>query len=411
METGGHIGDPILKGRRKEMRDVSIVGVGMHPWGKWPERKFVEFGLVAAKNALKDANMEWKDVQFLVGGSTTYSGIPGVMDGSVLTEEMGWTGIPVINHYNACATGAYSVDVARARIMSGLCDVALCVGMDSAPKGFFGPTETKDPNDLDILRFKMGATNPAYFAMYARRRMEECGTTEEDLAAVKVKNSRHGLHNPYARYRKEFTREEVLASPMVADPLRLYELCATSDGAAAVILANTEVAKRFNSNPLSIAAVSAISPRYPDAIINLPRVSTDSTSNVAPDRRYQKMVADMAYEDAGIGPEDLDFAEVYDLSSAWELDWYEYIGLCEPGGAERLLRDRDTALGGRIPVNPSGGLSCFGEAAPAQGLAQLCELVWQLRGTAGKRQVEGAKVGLSINFGLQGNCSCMILKK
>jgi len=393
------------------MKDVAIIGVGMHPWGKWPERKFVEFGLVAARNALKDANLEWKDIQFVVGGSTMYSGTPGVLDGSCLTEEMGWPGIPVINHYNACATGAYSLDIARARILAGLCDIALCVGMESTPKGFFGPTETKDPKDLDMLRFKMGATNPTYFGLYARRRMEEYGTTEADLARVKVKNSRNAVHNPYARYRKEFAMEEVLNSPMVAYPLRLYELCATSDGAAAVILSSMEVAKKYTSTPITVAAISAVSPQYPDAIINLPRVSTDSTHTTVPERRYPKYVAEKAYEEASIGPEDLDLAELYDLSSAWELDWYEYIGLCEPGGAERLLNEGVTALEGKIPTNTSGGLASFGEAAPAQALAQICEIVWQLRGTAGKRQVKQAKVGLSINFGLQGNCSCVILKR
>jgi acetyl-CoA acetyltransferase len=393
------------------MKDVAILGVGMHPWGKWPEKQFLEYGLVAANNALKDANLEWTDIQFVVGGSTTYSGTPGVLDGSCLTEAMGWSGIPVINHYNACATGAYSLDVARARILAGLCDIALCVGMDSAPKGFFGPTETKDPQDLDMLRFKIGATNPTYFALYARRRMEEYGTTEADLAKVKVKNSRYGLHNPNARYRKEFTMEEVLNSPMVSYPLRLYELCATSDGAAAVILSSMEVAKRYTSKPITVAAISVVSPHYPDAIINLPRVSTDSTYSTVPEQRYQKYVASKAYEEAGIGPEDLDLAELYDLSSAWELDWYEDIGLCKPGEAERLLNDGETAIGGRIPTNTSGGLSSFGEAAPAQALAQICELVWQLRGAAGKRQVEGAKVGLSINFGLQGNASCVIVKR
>lgn len=393
------------------MKDVAVLGVGMHPWGKWPEKKFVEYGLVAVTNALQDANLEWKDIQFVVGGSTMYSGTPGVLSGSCLAEAMGWTGVPVVNHYNACATGSYSLDVARAHILAGFCDIALCVGMDSAPKGFFAPTQTSDEEDLDTLRFRIGATNPTYFGLYARRRMEEYGTTERDLALVKVKNSRHGVHNPNARYKKEFSIEEVLNSPMVADPLRLYELCATSDGAAAVILCSMEVARRYTRNPITIAAVSAVSPHYPDAIINLPRVSTDSTYSKSQDMKYQRYVAQKAFEEAGMGPEDLDLAELYDLSSAWELDWYEYIGLCKPGEAERLLRDGETSLGGKIPTNTSGGLSSFGEAAPAQALAQVCELVWQLRGMAGKRQVSGAKTGLAINFGLQGNASSVILKK
>ena len=147
------------------MREVAILGVGMHPWGKWPEKSFLDFGRVATKNALKDANIQWKDIQFVVGGSTVYSGTRGVLDGSCVTEDLGWPGIPVVNHYNACATGAYSLDIARARIMAGLCDIAICVAMESTPKGFFGPTETRDPQDLDMLRFKLGATNPAYFAL------------------------------------------------------------------------------------------------------------------------------------------------------------------------------------------------------------------------------------------------------
>jgi len=383
----------------------------MHPWGKWPEKKFVDYGLVAADSALKDAHLEWKDIQFIASGSTIYSGTPGVLAGSVLAEQMGWTGIPVTSNYNACASGAYAMDVARARILAGLCDIALCVGMDWAPKGFFAPAESKDPKDLDVLRFKLGATNPTYFGLYAMRRMQNYGTTETDLAKVKVKNSRHGLHNPYARFRKEFTIEEVLNSPMVASPLRLYMLCATSDGAAAVILSSMEVAKKYTSKPVTIAAISAISPRYPGAIIDVPRLSTDSTCSSQPELHFQQEVPRKAYEEAGIGPEDLDLAEVYDLTSAYELDWYEYIGLCKPGEAERLLNDGVTTIGGKIPVNPSGGLSCLGEAHPAQAIAQVCELVWQLRGEAGARQVEGAKVGLTINFGLQGNASSVIVKR
>lgn len=392
-------------------REVAILGVGMHPWGKWPEKKFVEFGEVAASNALEDAGLTWNDIQFVAGGSTVYSGTPGVLAGSCITEDLGWRGIPVINNYNACATGAYAMDIARSRILAGMCDIAMCIAMDSTPKGFFGPTETNDPKDLDMLRFKMGATNPTYFALYAQRRMYEYGTTHEDLARVKVKNSIHGLHNPNARFRKEYTIEEVLNSPLVADPLTLYEMCTTSDGAAAVILASMDVAKKYTSNPVKVAAISVVSPQYPDSIINIPRISTESTFNVLPKDRFQKTVADKAYEESGIGPEDVNFAEVYDLTSAWELDWYEFISLCKPGEAERLLNDGETSMGGKVPVNPSGGLSCFGEAAPAQGLAQLCELVWQLRGEAEKRQVEGAKVGLAANFGLSGNCSCTILKK
>ena len=317
--------------------------------------------------------------------------------------------------YAACASGAQAINNARAQILAGLCDVALVVGADTTPKGFFKPVGGDRKDDPDWLRFHlMGATNPTYFALYARRRMELFGATEADFAAVKVKNARHGLANPYARYRKEVTADEVLASPMVADPLRLLEICATSDGGAALVLCSTEFARRHAGGQelVTIDAVSTVTPGFPQAIIEMPNFSTDSSvaaSTVGP--TFKESVALAAYEEAGIGPEDVDLAEVYDLSSALELDWYEDIGLCKQGEAEKLLRDGDTTLGGRVPVNASGGLSCFGEAIPAQAIAQVCELVWQLRGRAVGRQVEGAKVGVTANQGLFGHGSSVIVSR
>ncbi|HEY2428167.1 MAG TPA: lipid-transfer protein, partial [Acidimicrobiales bacterium] len=264
------------------------------------------------------------------------------------------------------------------------------------------------------LRFHLlGATNPTYFALYARRRMEQYGATPADFAKVKVKNARHGLGNPNARYRKEVTVEEVLASPVVADPLHLLEICATSDGGAAVILSSMGFAERHGiDRPARVSAVSTVTPTFPNSVIEMPNFATDSGAAVAPpERTFRDSIAAAAYEEAGVGPEDLDLAEVYDLSSALELDWYENIGLCKEGEAERLLNDGDTTLGGRIPVNPSGGLACFGEAIPAQAIAQVCELAWQVRGQAAGRQVEGARVGLSINQGLFGHGSSVIVTR
>ncbi len=155
-----------------------------------------------------------------------------------------------------------------------------------------------------------------------------------------------------------------------------------------------------------------MTPTFPNAVIEMPNFATDSGAAAAqPERTFRDSIAAAAYDEAGIGPEDLDVAEVYDLSSALELDWYENIGLCKEGEAERLLNDGDTTIGGRIPVNPSGGLACFGEAIPAQAIAQVCELTWQLRGQAEGRQVEGATVGLSINQGLFGHGSSVIVKR
>ena len=389
--------------------EVAVLGIGMHPWGKWG-RNFVEYGVHAIQAALKDAQLDWRDVEFLAGGETVRNGYPGYVSAATFAKAMGWTGIPVASCYSACASGATAMEVARTRILAGMCDVALVVGADTTPKGFLAPAKGERQLDPDWLRFRLlGATNPTYFGLYARRRMDLFGATEQDFAHIKVKNSRHGYKNPNARYKKIFTEEEVLESPMVADPLRLFEICATSDGGAAVILSSMEFARKRNAKAVKVAAISTVTPPFPNTVIDMPEFTTDSAAGIgAPDRGFKDSIAWAAYEEAGIGPEDLSLAEVYDLSSALELDWYEDIGLCKPGEAERLLRDGDTTVGGRIPVNPSGGLGCFGEAVPAQALAQVCELVWQLRGEAGDRQVKGAKVGITANQGLFGHGSSVI---
>ncbi len=393
--------------------EVAALGVGMHPWGKWG-RNFVEYGVHAIKAALKDADIDWKDVEFVAGGETVRNGYPGYVAGATFAKAMGWTGIPISSSYAACASGAQALESARTRILAGMCDVAVVVGADTTAKGFLAPSKGERVLDPDWLRFRLlGATNPTYFGLYARRRMDLFGATEADFAHIKAKNSKHGYKNPNARFKKLFTEEDVLASPMVSDPLRLFEICATSDGGAAVVLTSMDYARKKGiANPVKVAAISTITPTFPDTLIDMPNFTTDSAAGISvPDRGFKDSIAFAAYEEAGIGPEDLSLAEVYDLSSALELDWYENIGLCKPGEAEALLRSGDTAIGGRIPVNPSGGLGCFGEAVPAQALAQVCELVWQLRGQAVDRQVEGARVGITANQGLFGHGSSVLCVK
>ena len=413
------------------MTDVIVAGVGMHPWGKWG-RSFVSYGVAAARAALEDAGVDWTEVQYVVGGETVRNGYPGYVAGSTFAQALGWNGARVATSYAACATGAQALDTARARIMAGLCDVALVVGADTTPKGFLAPNAGDRPDDADWLRFRLlGATNPAYFGLYARRRIDLHGATSEDFARVKVKNAQHGLLNPNARYRKAVTVEEVLASPIVADPLHLLDICATSDGGAAVVLTSADYARRRlpGVKPLRLRAVSTVTPTFPKTVVDLPDIATDSTTAVAAPSNhpatapsglgsaetsplqlgFRASIAAAAYEESGLGPDDLSLAEVYDLSTALELDWYEDIGLCKTGEAERLVRNGETTLGGRIPVNPSGGLASFGEAVPAQALAQVCEVAWQLRGRAGDRQVPGAAVGLTANQGLFGHGSAVIL--
>jgi acetyl-CoA acetyltransferase len=391
--------------------EVAILGVGMHPWGKWG-RNFVDYGVSAAQAALVDADIDHSRIDFLAAGETIRNGYPGFVAASSFAQALGYTGIPISSNYAACASGSQAMEAARTRILAGLCDVALVVGADTTPKGFLAPNKGERVLDPDWLRFRLlGATNPTYFGLYARRRMDLYGATERDFAQVKVKNSRHGHQNPFARYQKIYTEEEVLASPLVSAPLRLLEICATSDGAAAVVLSSLEFARQRATRFPRIAAISTITPTYPDTWIDMPKFATDSAAGIpAPDRGFKDSIAYAAYEEAGLGPEDMSMAEVYDLSSALELDWYENIGLCKPGEAERLLRSGETTLGGRVPVNPSGGLGCFGEAVPAQAIAQVCELVWQLRGQAEGRQVENAKAGITANQGLFGHGSSVIVK-
>jgi acetyl-CoA acetyltransferase len=377
--------------------------------------------LAAARDALDDAGLTWRDMQFVSGADTIRNGYPGFVSGATFAQALGWTGARVSSVYAACASGAVAIANARAQILAGLCDVALVVGADTTPKGFFAPVGGERRDDPDWLRFHlMGATNPTYFALYARRRMDRFGATEEDFAQVKVKNARHGLANQYARYRKEVTVDEVLASPMVADPLRLLEICATSDGGAALVLSSMDFARRHSGGAapfVTIDAVSTVTPSFPNTVIEMPNFATDSAAALSAPlgdtaaSGFRPSIASAAYAEAGIGPEEVNLAEVYDLSSALELDWYEDIGLCGEGEAEKLLRDGVTSLGGRVPVNPSGGLSCFGEAIPAQAIAQVCECVWQLRGDANGHQVEGARVAVTANQGLFGHGSSVLLRR
>ncbi|MBT96109.1 MAG: lipid-transfer protein [Acidimicrobiaceae bacterium] len=393
--------------------EIAVLGVGMHKWGKFPGKTFVDIGVEAANSALDDSGIGWDEIQFLSGANTVRNGYPGWVSASTFANALGFQGCQIASSYAACASGATALSIARSQILSGICDVALVIGADQVEKGMFAPVPGERPNDVDWLRFRlMGLSNPAYFGMFARRRMALYGDRQDDFAAVKVKNSQHGVNNPNARYAKEFTIDDVNASPVVADPLRLLEICSTSDGGAALVVSSLEYARKKGFKDLvKIAGISTVSPVYPNAIIDMPYFASDSwVSSGDKDHTFKNQIAQHAYKEAGIKPSDLDFAEVYDLSSAYELDWYEHIGLCEKGKARELLHNGDTRIGGKVPVNPSGGLGAFGEAIPAQAIAQVCELTWQLRGEATGRQVENAKVGMSINYGMFGHGSSVIAR-
>ena len=395
------------------MEEIAVLGAGMHPWGKWG-RDFTEYGVAAARDALDDAGVDYSEVGFVSGAITVRCGYPGYVAASTFARALGFTGAQLASSYSACASGATALQVARGQILSGACDVALVAGADTTPKGFLAPNPGDRPDDIDWLRFRLvGATNPVYFGLHARRRMDLFGATTDDFALVKVKNSRHAAHNPMARFTKEYGLDDVRNSPVVSDPLRLLDICATSDGGAALVVSSMEWARAHgHPDPVRLAGISTVSPTYPDPIIDLPYLAADSMAGEsAQPTTFKESIGARAYAEAGLGPDDMDLAEVYDLSTAMELDWCEQLGFCAPGEAERLLRDGHTSIGGRLPVNPSGGLGAFGEAVPAQAIAQVCELVWQLRGQAGHRQVEGARAGITVNQGLFGHGSSVIVHR
>jgi acetyl-CoA acetyltransferase len=393
-------------------QEIAILGAGMHPWGKWG-KNFVEYGVAAAREALADSGVPWQDIRFVSGAATVRCGYPGYVAGATFAQALGWQGAEVNTSYAACASGSQALAAARSKILSGACDVALVVGADTTPKGFLAPAGGYRPDDPDWVRFYLGVTNPTYFGLYARRRMDLYGDTLEDFAAVKVKNAAIGSKNPRARYKKCFTPEDVAASAMVANPLRLMDICATSDGGAALIVSSLEYAEKVGKGDAPrVAAISTVTPTFASGVVEMPDIATDSAAAAGVEASsYRSSIPMKAYEEAGIGPEDVSLAEVYDLSTALELDWIEDLRLAPRGEAARLLRNGDTSVGGTIPVNASGGLACFGEAVPAQALSQVCELTWQLRGQAGERQVQGAKVGITANQGLFGHGSSVIVKR
>ncbi|HEY6379976.1 MAG TPA: lipid-transfer protein [Candidatus Dormibacteraeota bacterium] len=392
------------------MNSVHIMGVGMTPWGKYPDHTFVDLGVQAVRAALADAGITWAEVESVSAASHVWGGLPGIMAGNQLVAAMGGSGVPVSNGFNACASTGGALYQAYLEIAAGMADVVLAFGADKSPQGFFPqvPKVIPQPIDVDELRITaVAASNPVYWALECRRRMERVGTTEEDLALVKVLLSRNGAHNPVARFQRTYDVDEVLGSPMVADPLHLLELCATSDGAAAAVLCSERIARGRGSTGVRLAGVGIGTGDPDDPTLRMPFLATTTR---AAGRALSESVnsAARAYRQAGVGPEDLDVVELPDNSSWHVLAYLEALDLCAPGEAEALVRSGDVALTGRLPICPSGGLSSLGEAVSAQGIAQLVELTRQLQGHAGARQVDGARVGLGQVYGLFGVSSTVI---
>ncbi len=395
------------------MREVAVLGVGLHPFGKFEEKSVLQMSLEVANKALEDAGVEWWDIGGIGAASSRFSGGMGWgLSANELAQAVAMSGVPVFNVSAACAAGGSAFNAAYMMVASGTCDIALAVAAEKMPKGFIPrtPGTAEDITDVDYLRWSaIGLPNPGYWAMEACRRMEDFGTTDSHFAKVSVKAHEIGAQNPYARYHKVFTLEEVLNSPMVSYPLRLYEICAVSDGAAAVVLGSSEEARKHTTKPVSIAATAIATGRFGDPQIRIPEIST-TAKPTAPYYSEIVIAVEKAYQMAGIGPEDISFVEIQDNSSLQELAWPEFFGLLKPGEGDWMVDNGETGVNGKLPINPSGGFLSFGEATTVMGLFQVCELVWQLREQAGARQVKNAKVGLAATLGLGANGSAIILK-
>ena len=378
------------------MRDVAIVGVGMIKFGRFPEKELSELGAQACLLALKDAGMTMKDIETLVSGNLLES---NATVGQRIMKEIGQTGIPVLNVANACATGSTAFREAYMAVASGAYDIALAVGSEQMGKmGLLGTGGGR--GRISPEGIVGSGLMPAVFGQAGVEHMNKYGTTAEQFAKVAVKNHKHSVHNPYAQYQKDMSLEEVINARMVAWPHTLYMCCPTGDGAAAAILTTMEKAKQYTTTPIKVGASVLTSDPWTERDLTMMDINT-LTRNAAKE----------AYETAGIGPDDLDVIELHDCFATAELLHYENLGLCAEGEAGRMIDEGETTIGGRIPVAPSGGLLSKGHPLGATGVANICEIVWHLRGEAGDRQVEGAKVGLAHVIGLGSACTIQILQR
>jgi acetyl-CoA acetyltransferase len=365
------------------MRDVYITGVGMTVFGKHSERSLRDLGGEAAMRAIRDAGIKTHEIEAGYCGNAlgpVLQGETGV--GQNVFWEVGINGIPIVNVENACATGSTALHQAWIGVSSGLYDMVIVAGTEKVvmPKG-----QVLDVGNGE-LEARLGEVFPGYFALIAQKHMEKYGTTREQMAKVSVKNHLNGSLNPYAQFQKTFTLEEVLNSPVIAEPLTLYSCCPNSDGAAALIVCSRERARKAGSRAVKLRASVLATGTYEN--------HRDLTTWEVETRAAAK-----AYNIAGLGAKDLDVVEVHDAFTICELIHYEGLGLCPLGEGGRLIDEGLTELGGRIPVNPSGGLLSRGHPVGASGIAQIVEIVWQLRGEAAKRQIKDVRVGLAQIMG------------
>jgi acetyl-CoA acetyltransferase len=379
--------------------EIAIIGVGLHPFGRYGDKLCLQMGAEAARAALADAGAQWSDVQVAAVGSHEVS------NPDAIVSWLGLTGIPVRGVFNGCATGGTSLQVAAQSIRLGEADVAMAIGMDKHPRGAFAA----DPSVVGLPAW-YGQTGmfltTHFFGMKINRYMRLHGITPMTLAKVAAKNMYHGSLTPEAWRRKPMAAEEILEAEYVNYPLTRYMYCNPNEGAAAVVLCRADIAHRFTATPIYLRAAELRS--RTEGAFEVQSPSLPITTAASPSVAASKA----AYEAAGIGPSDVDVAQLQDTDAGSEIIHLAENGFCADGEQEQWIADGATELGGRLPVNTDGGLIANGEPIGASGLRQIRELVVQLRGQAGDRQVAGGpRVGYAHLYGAPGASTVTILSR
>lgn len=382
---------------------VMVAGVGMIPFSKpGASEPYTLMGLGAVRQAMKDAGLDYTDVQqafagYVYGDSAAGQ---GVLYGA------GLTGIPIVNVNNNCSTGSSALFLARQLVASGAVDCALALGFEEMRPGALGSVYTDRPDPMfrqtEIIHDVQGSDPKAPFAAQmfggaGREHQEKYGTKDETFAKISVKARRHAANNPLAIFQNPLSLDDVMQSPHIYGPLSRLQCCPPTCGAAAAILVSERFAKRKGLSGLVEIKAQAMTTDFASTLDDRSMIKIIGYD-------MAKAAADAVYEQAGIGPDDIQLVELHDCFTANELLSYEALGLCPEGGAEQFIEDGDNSYGGKFVTNPSGGLLSKGHPLGATGLAQCAELVWQLRGQADRRQVPGATHALQHNLGLGGAC-------
>ncbi|MCB0928679.1 MAG: thiolase family protein [Mycolicibacterium insubricum] len=381
------------------MHDVAIIGVGLHPFGRFGEKTAMQMGVDAMLAAVADAGLQWSDIQAAAGGSWT------VANPDAIVGMIGLTGIPFTNVFNACATAASAAKACADGIRLGDYDIGIAVGLDKHPKGAF----TEDPALVGMPRWY--AENGQYlttqfFGMKANRYLHTHGISQRTLAKVANKNFRNGVLNPNAFRRKEISEQDILDSAMLNYPLTQYMFCAPDEGAAAVVMCRADIAHRYTDTPVYLRSVEIRTRTYGAYEVN----TTFGPVEEVPAPTV--FAARAAFERAGIGPEDVDVIQLQDTDAGAEIIHMAECGFCADGDQEKLVADGVTEIGGSMPINTDGGLIANGEPIGASGLRQIHEIVRQLRGQAGDRQVPGnPRVGFTQLYGAPGTAGAAVLTR